>query len=134
VALPEEPVELDHVTDVTLAVAVPLNAMVAADVETMVIAGEAMVSDGGPEGDVVTGGVVTGGVVTGGVVTGGVVTGGVVAACWVTVIDAEAEFPAPSVARTIIVFAPMASGTDATDQFADPAAGPDPPWLLLQTT
>src|ERR1019366_7539103 len=118
--------------------------MVAADVATMVIAGEAMVSDGGPEGGVVTGGVVTGGVVTGGVVTGGVVTGGVVtggvvtggavAACWVTVMDAEAEFPAPSVARTIIVFAPMASGTDATDQFADPAAGPDPPWLLLQTT
>ena len=128
-ASPEGPVELDQVTDVTLAVAVPLNAMVAADVETMVIAGEAMVSDGGPEG-----GVVTGGVVTGGVVTGGVVTGGVVAAGWVTVIDAEAEFPAPSVARTIIVFAPMASGTDATDQFADPAAGPDPPWLLLQTT
>lgn len=121
-ASPEGPVELDQVTDVTLAVAVPLNAMVAADVETMVIAGEAMVSDGGPEG-----GVVTGGVVTGGVVTGGVVTGGVVAACWVTVIDAEAEFPAPSVTRTIIVFAPMASGTDAMDQFADPAAGPDPP-------
>ena len=120
---------MDHVTDVTLAVAVPLKAMVAADVETMVIAGEAMVSDGGPEGVVVTGGVVTGGVVT-----GGVVTGGVVAACWVTVMDAEAEFPAPSVARMIIVFAPMASGTDATDQLADPAAGPDPPWLLLQTT
>ena len=115
---------MDHVTDVTLAVAVPLKAMVAADVETMVIAGEAMVSDGGPEGVVVTGGVVT----------GGVVTGGVVAACWVTVMDAEAEFPAPSVARMIIVFAPMASGTDATDQLADPAAGPDPPWLLLQTT
>jgi hypothetical protein len=129
VASPEGPVELDHVTDVTLAVAVPPKAMVAADVATMVIAGEAMVSDGGPEG-----GVVTGGVVTGGVVTGGVVTGGVVAAGWVTVIDAEAEFPAPSVARTIIVFAPMASGMDATDQFADPAAGPDPPWLLLQTT
>lgn len=123
-ALPEASVELDHVTEVTLSEAVPLKAMVAADVETMVIAGEAMVSDGGPEG----------GVVTGGVVTGGVVTGGVVAACRVTTIDAEAEFPAPSVTKMTIAFAPMASGTDATDQFADPAAGPDPPWLLLQTT
>jgi hypothetical protein len=72
VALPEAPVELDHVSEVTPAVAVPLNAMVAVDVETMVIAGEVMVSDGGPAGGVVTGGVVTGGVVTGGVVTGGV--------------------------------------------------------------
>ena len=123
-ALPEAPVELDHVTDVAPAVAVPLNAMVAADVETMLIPGEVMVSDGGPEG----------GVVTGGVVTGGVVTGGVVTACWVTAIDAEAEFPAPSVTRMVILFAPMTSGTYATDQFADPAAGPDPPWLLLQTT
>ena len=113
-ALPEAPVELDHVTDVAPAVAVPLNAMVAADVETMLIPGEVMVSDGGPEG--------------------GVVTGGVVTACWVTAIDAEAEFPAPSVTRTVILFAPMTSGTYATDQFADPAAGPDPPWLLLQTT
>ena len=67
VALPEAPVELDHVSEVTPAVAVPLNAMVAVDVETMVIAGEVMVSDGGPAGGVVTGGVVTGGVVTGGV-------------------------------------------------------------------
>jgi hypothetical protein len=33
----------------------------------MVIAGEVMVSDGGPAGGVVTGGVVTGGIVTGGV-------------------------------------------------------------------
>jgi hypothetical protein len=77
VALPAAPVELDHVSDVTPAVAVPLNAMVAADVETMVIAGEAMVSDGGPAG----------GAVTGGVVTGGVVTGGVDAAWRVTAID-----------------------------------------------
>src|ERR1035438_5664386 len=69
---PDAPVELDHVSEVTPAVAVPLNAMVAVDVETMVIAGEVMVSDGGPAGGVVTGGVVTGGVVTGGVVTGGV--------------------------------------------------------------
>jgi hypothetical protein len=66
-ALPDAPVELDHVTDVTPAVAVPLKAILSADVETMVIAGELMVRDGGPEGAVVTGGVVTGGVVTGGV-------------------------------------------------------------------
>jgi len=61
VASPDAPVELDQVTNVTLAVAVPLNAMAAADVETMVIPGEVTVSDGGPEGGVVTGGVVTGG-------------------------------------------------------------------------
>lgn len=61
--------EFDQLTEVTLSPAVPLNAMVAAEVETMVMAGEAIVSDGGPDGVGVTGGVVTGGVVTGGVAT-----------------------------------------------------------------
>jgi hypothetical protein len=85
----------------------------------MVIAGEAMVSDGGPEGEVVT---------------GVVITGGVDAACMVTAIEADAESPAVSVARIAIVLTPTTSGTDATDQVVDPAAGPEPPWLLLQTT
>lgn len=117
-ALPDAPVEFDHVTDVTPAVAVPSKAMLSADVETMVIAGEVTVSDGGPEGGVVTGGVVTGG------------TG-----AWrVTVIDCEAESPAWSATEIIIVFAPTARATDGTDQFVEPAAGPDPPWLSLQTT
>ena len=48
-ALPDAPVEFDHVTDVTPAVAVPSKAMLSADVETMVIAGEVTVSDGGPD-------------------------------------------------------------------------------------
>lgn len=48
VALPEDPVEFDQVTDVTLAEAVPLNAIVVADVETMLMDGEVMVREGGP--------------------------------------------------------------------------------------
>lgn len=123
-ASPEGPVELDQLTDITESVPVPLNAMAAADVDTMLIPGEVMVRDGGPEG----------GVVTGGVITGGVVTGGVAAACRVTVIAKDTELPAASLARTIIVFVPIARGMAETDQFTDPAAGPDPPWSLLHTT
>jgi hypothetical protein len=118
-AVPEAPVELDQVIEVTPGVAVPLKAIVAADVETMFIAGLSMVRDGGPEGVVVSGGAVTGGVET---------------AWYVTVIEADAVSPAASVTEMTIVFAPNASGTDVTDQFADPEAGPDPPWLLAQTT
>lgn len=55
VAVPELPVEFVQVTEVTLAPAMPLKAMVAAEVDTMVIDGEAMASEGGPVGVVVTG-------------------------------------------------------------------------------
>jgi hypothetical protein len=49
-ALPELPVEFVQVTEVTLAVAVPLMVMLWSPVATMVIPGEVILSDGGPEG------------------------------------------------------------------------------------
>lgn len=117
VAVPDAPVEFDQITEATPALAVPLNAIESAVVDTIVIAGELIVSDGGPEGVVVTGGVVT----------GGVVTGGVDVSCRITVIDVDAAFPVPSVTKIVMLFTPITSGTEAIDQIAAPAAGPDPP-------
>ena len=122
VAVPELPVEFVQVTEVTLAVAVPLMVMVASDVATMVMDGEVILSDGGPEGVGVVGvvglvgpvGTVGGTGAMGGVgVTGSVGMIGVIGtagreggktveACCVTVIELEAVSPALSVTCTVI--------------------------------
>jgi hypothetical protein len=113
-AVPDAPVLVDQVTFVTptLSLAVPLNAMVAADVETVVPPGDPMVNVGGVVSDpppVVTGGV------------GGVVD----AAClvMVTTCDTCAE---PADAVTVIVFTPTASAIfEIVHAAALPAAAPD---------
>ena len=57
VAIPDAPVELDHVTSVTptLSCAVPLTTIEVADVATVVMAGDKMVTDGGAVEPPVTG-------------------------------------------------------------------------------
>src|ERR1700676_371222 len=93
-AVPDDPVFVDHVTFVTptLSLDDPLNAIVAADVETVVPPGEPMVN--------------VGGVVS---VPPPVVTGGVVeTACLVTVTACDMCVE-PDDAVTVIVFTPIAS-------------------------
>src|SRR5271157_5465156 len=74
-AVPESPVELVHFTvaTATLSLAVPLIAMEAEEVATMVNAGETILSDGGVVSALAAG--FTGGATTGGC-TGGGTTGG----------------------------------------------------------
>ena len=74
-AVPEYPVEVVHFTAATptLSLAVPLNAMEAEDVATIVNPGETILSDGGVVSALVGG--CTGGCTTGGC-TGGTTTGG----------------------------------------------------------
>jgi hypothetical protein len=57
-AVPEPPVFVDHVTFVTptLSLAVPLIAIVAADVDTLVAPGDPMLNDGGVVSDPPVGG------------------------------------------------------------------------------
>ena len=112
VALPEAPVELVQVTEVTLADAVPLSVMLASDVETMLIGGEVIANDGGPEG-------------VGGV--GGAGGGGATGACLVTDSSAEAVWPALSVTMTVMWFRPRPNAIEAMVHAAAPAAWPDPP-------
>jgi hypothetical protein len=113
VAVPELPVEFVQVTEVTLAVAVPLMVMVGSNVAMMVIDGEVILSDGGPEGVGVVGVVGLVGVVGAVGVTGSVGMigmmgtagregGKAVEACCVTVIELEAVSPALSVTCTVI--------------------------------
>jgi len=123
VAVPELPVEFVQVTEVTLAVAVPLMVMVGSDVATMVIDGEVILSDGGPEGAGVVGVVGVVGAVGGtGVVgavgvigtlgmigvmgTAGREGGMTVETCCVTKITLEAVSPALSVTRSVITLDP----------------------------
>jgi hypothetical protein len=91
-AVPDCPVFVDHMTDVTptLSLAVPLNAIVADDVETEVAPGDAIVNEGGvvfPPDE-----------------------GAVDAATRVTVTTRDTQ-PDPADAVTVIVFAPIASAT-----------------------
>ena len=74
-AVPEYPVELVHFTAATptLSLAVPLTAMVAEDVATMVNPGETILSDGGVASALAAG--CTGGAAAGGC-TGGATAGG----------------------------------------------------------
>jgi len=110
-AVPDVPVLVDQLTCVTptLSLAVPLNAMVAADVETVVPPGDPMVSVGGVVSDPPP------------VVTGGVVD----TAClvMVTTCDTCAD---PADATTVIVFTPIASAMfEIVHAAALPAAAPD---------
>ena len=138
VAVPELPVEFVQVTEVTLAVAVPLMVMLGSDVATIVIEGEVIVSDGGPEGVGVVGVVgVVGAVGMIGVIgrlgmigvmgTAGREGGVTVETCCVTVIELEAVLPVLSVTCTVITLDPGLSGTEPIDQLADPAAVPVAP-------
>ncbi len=111
-ALPELPVEFVHVTEVTLAVAVPVMVMLGSAVATMVIPGEVMLSDGGPE---VVGGVGSAGSV-GMIGSVGMVGGKTSETCCVTVIALEAVWPALSVTCTVITLVPGLSGIEAIDQ------------------
>jgi len=125
-AVPELPVEFVQVTEVTLAVAVPLMAMLGSVVATMVIPGELMLSEGGPE-DVGTAGVVGSAGAAGAIGSVGIVGGKTSEACCITVIALEAVWPALSVTCTVIKLDPGLSGTEPIDQLADPVAGPVPP-------
>ena len=109
-AVPDWPVLVDHVTEVTpvLSLAVPLNEIVAAEVETDVAPGETIVN-------------------VGGAVSGPppVVVGGADAACLVIVTDCETWLD-PAVAVTVIVLAPMASAIfEIVHADAEPDAVPD---------
>ena len=95
----------------------PLKAIVADDVETVVAPGDPMVNVGGVISvpDPVTGGV------TGGVDGGAVVAGAV---CLVTVTTCDA-WPEPAVAVTVIAFAPSARGIFNIVHAVVPAATPE---------
>src|SRR5581483_9056773 len=130
-AAPDDPVELLQVTEVTSAGAVPLTAMLAAEVDTMVKAGDVMFRFGGaPELGVrfEEGGVVGGGEVGFPGFDG--VVGFAVDACLVTVTTREATVPALSTAVTVIVFVPTFSGTTGMLQIDVPSALPDAPWWV----
>ncbi len=127
VAVPDPPVELDHVTCATptLSCAVPLTTIELAEVATVVMAGERMVTEGGTADPPVPG-------LTGGF-TGGLrrisrtsdyrqaALGG-----WlVTVTLWNAWSCVASDAVTVITFAPTLRGMAAMVQFAEPCAVPD---------
>ena len=125
VAMPAAPVELDHVTSVTptLSCAVPLTTMDVADVATVVMAGDKIVTDGGAVEPPVAG--VAGGVAGGFALTGlsNVALGG-----WlVTVTLCDAWSSVASEAVTVITFAPTDRGMAGIDQFAEPCAVPAAP-------
>jgi hypothetical protein len=126
-AVPEPPVELVHVTDVTSLDAVPAIAMLSADVETIVKPGVVILRLGGAAAG---GGGAVGVVGELGVVGGE--AGG--AACRFTVVTLEATLPAPSTAVTVTMFNPRFSGTTAIVQTLDPLAVPEGPWLLVHVT
>ena len=93
-AVPESPVESIHFTAATptLSLAVPLTAMDAEDVATMVNPGETILSDGGVVSPLVGGGTGVGagtGAGTGGVTTGGT-TGGGAGGCTGVVVGGDA--------------------------------------------
>ena len=108
--MPDWPVLVDQVTLVTptLSLAVPLNAIVAADVDTVVPPGDPMVSVGGVVSDPPP-------------LVGGVVE----AACLVIVTTCE-TCAAPADAVTVIVFTPIASAIlEIVHAAALPVAAPD---------
>ena len=106
-ALPE-PKELVHVmrASPTLLAATPNTVMVGADVPTFVDGGDVMVSEGGGEAPEMR----------------------------VTTNDWLARFPPPSLAITVMVFAPTASGTAGATQAGEPLAIPDAPELAAHCT
>jgi hypothetical protein len=114
-AAPDCPIFVDQVTEVTptLSLAVPLKAIVADDVETVVAPGDAMVNVGGVVSVPVP--------VAGGVVGGAVVAGAV---CLVTVTTCDTWLE-PAVAVTVIAFAPGARGIFAIVHAVVPVATPE---------
>lgn len=116
-AAPDCPIFVDHATEVTptLSLAVPLNAIVAEDVEIEVAPGDATVNVGGVVSVPAVGGVVGGAV-------GGAVVVGAVCLVTVTTCDTCAE---PAVAVTVIVFTPTARGIFEIVQAEPPAAIPE---------
>lgn len=102
--------QLTEVTP-TLSLAVPLNAIVADEVEIEVAPGDAMVNAGGVVSLPVVGGV-----------AGGAVVVGAVCRVTVTTCDTWAE---PDVAVTVIVFTPTVSGIFEIVQAALPVARPE---------
>ena len=132
VAVPDEPVELLQVTDVTSADAVPLMAMAAAEVETIVNPGDVIFKPGGAPD---AGAGLDGGGAVGGGETGFPGLGGFPnAACRVTVTTREAIVPTPSMAVTVMMFVPTFNGTTGMLQIDVPPALPDVPWLLVHVT
>jgi hypothetical protein len=115
-AVPDPPVELDHVTFVTptLSLAVPLTMMLLADVETLVLAGDAIVSDGA-----VVSGPLGGGV--GGAGFGALGCVRLTATVWTT------EFCCASRAVIVMRLSPTFSGIAEMVQFEEPCAVPEDP-------
>jgi len=132
VAVPVDAVELLQVTEVTSPEAVPMIAIVAAEVETIVNPGEVIFRPGGaPDGGAGLDGVGEDGEEGAGFPG----FAGVPDAVWrATVITREATQPVPSVAVTVIIFIPRFRGTTGILQSGAPAALPEGPSLLVQAT
>ena len=139
-AVPDTPLELDHVTEATptLSCAVPWTTKELSEVETLVLAGDKIVMDGGvvsgPGGGVVgfgfTGVGFTGVGLTG-VGLGGVELGNglrVIVRLRVTRLCCESR------AETVTTVSPMFNGTAGIVQATDPCAVPEDPLFVVQPT